>query len=99
MNIETIPIIEVVPYDKNPRKNDKAVDIVAKSIKEFGFRWPILLDKDNVIIAGHTRLKAAQKSNRACYMMEIDPLYCSVIIERWENLTGKKATKHTNDTT
>lgn len=56
-----IPIAEIVPYDKNPRKNDSAVDVVAKSIKEFGFKNPILLDKNNVIIAGHTRLKAAQK--------------------------------------
>lgn len=61
MKIEVIPISEIVPYLKNPRKNDKAVDIVAKSIKEFGFNVPILLDKNNVIIAGHTRLKAAQK--------------------------------------
>lgn len=61
MEIDKVPIAEIVPYSKNPRKNDKAVDIVAKSIKEFGFRVPIILDKDNVIIAGHTRLKAAQK--------------------------------------
>jgi len=63
MKIENVPISEIIPYERNPRKNDKAVDIVAKSIKEFGFRIPIILDKDNVIIAGHTRLKAAQKLN------------------------------------
>jgi DNA modification methylase len=61
LNIEYIPTAEIVPYEKNPRKNDKAVDVVVRSIKEFGFRNPIILDKDNVIIAGHTRLKAAQK--------------------------------------
>lgn len=61
MNIETIPLVEIIPYEKNPRKNDKAVDVVAKSIKEFGFKVPIILDKNNVIVAGHTRLKAAQK--------------------------------------
>ena len=61
MEIENVNTSEIVPYEKNPRKNDKAVDIVAKSIKEFGFRVPIILDKDNVIIAGHTRLKAAEK--------------------------------------
>lgn len=61
MEITNIPINEIIPYNKNPRKNDKAVDIVAKSIKEFGFKVPIILDKDNVIIAGHTRLKGAIK--------------------------------------
>ena len=49
------------PYERNPRKNDAAVAAVAESIKEFGFRVPIIIDKDGVIIAGHTRLKAAQK--------------------------------------
>ena len=60
LEINYIPLAEIIPYEKNPRKNDKAVEIVAKSIKEFGFKNPIILDKDNVIIAGHTRLKAAQ---------------------------------------
>ena len=61
MKIDKIPISEIIPYKDNPRLNDKAVDIVAKSIKEFGFQSPIILDKKNEIIAGHTRLKAAQK--------------------------------------
>ncbi|MFH1917616.1 MAG: ParB N-terminal domain-containing protein [Nanoarchaeota archaeon] len=61
MEIENIPISEIIPYEKNPRKNEKAVEIVAKSIKEFGFKVPIILDKNNEIIAGHTRLKAAIK--------------------------------------
>ena len=61
MEIENIPISEIIPYEKNPRKNEKAVEIVAKSIKEFGFKVPIILDKNNIIIAGHTRLKAANK--------------------------------------
>ncbi len=61
MKIEMISIEQVKPYTKNPRKNDRAVDIVAKSIKEFGFRNPIILDKNGEIIAGHTRLKAAEK--------------------------------------
>lgn len=63
MEIDMVPIAEIIPYDKNPRKNDKAVDIVSKSIKEFGFKVPIIIDKDNIIVAGHTRLKAAQKLN------------------------------------
>lgn len=52
---------EIIPYENNPRKNDKAVNYVAESIKNFGFRVPIILDNNNVIIAGHTRLKAALK--------------------------------------
>lgn len=48
-------------YENNPRFNDEAVDYVVNSIKEFGFKVPIIVDKDNVIVAGHTRLKAAKK--------------------------------------
>ena len=47
------------PYDKNPRRNDKAVEAVAKSIREFGFRQPIVVDAGGVIVVGHTRCKAA----------------------------------------
>ena len=61
MEIEKIPISEIIPYEKNPRKNERAVAVVARSIKEFGFRVPIILDKENVIIAGHTRLLAAKE--------------------------------------
>ncbi|MBR0371630.1 MAG: ParB N-terminal domain-containing protein [Methanobrevibacter sp.] len=52
-------IDEVIPYENNPRQNDGAVEYVANSIKEFGFKVPIIVDKDNVIVTGHTRLKAA----------------------------------------
>ena len=52
---------ELKEYENNPRNNEEAVDYVANSIKEFGFKNPIILSKDNVIIAGHTRLKAAKK--------------------------------------
>lgn len=61
MNLLEMKISEVKPYDKNPRKNDKSVDKVANSIKEFGFKVPIVLDKNNVIVCGHTRYKAAKK--------------------------------------
>lgn len=54
-----LPIEEIKPYEKNPRKNDHAVDAVAKSIKEFGFKVPIVIDKNNVIVTGHTRYKAS----------------------------------------
>lgn len=49
------------PYENNPRFNDGAVEFVANSIKTFGFRQPVLVDKDMVVIAGHTRIKAAKK--------------------------------------
>jgi ParB family chromosome partitioning protein len=52
---------DMKPYDKNPRKNDGAVDVVANSIKEFGFKVPIIVDRNNIIVAGHTRYKAAKK--------------------------------------
>ena len=61
LRVEYLPISELVYYVKNPRKNDAAVGAVAKSIEEFGFKVPILIDDNNEIIAGHTRLKAAQQ--------------------------------------
>ena len=62
MQIEYLNIDELIPYANNPRNNDgEAVDRVAASISEYGFKNPIIVDKDNVIVAGHTRLKAAKK--------------------------------------
>ena len=61
MDIIEKKLSEIRPYEKNPRLNDGAVEKVAKSIKEFGFKQPIVVDSDGVIIAGHTRYKAAQK--------------------------------------
>ena len=52
---------EIIPYEKNPRKNDDAVEYVANSIKNFGFKVPIVIDKDNIIVAGHTRYKASKE--------------------------------------
>jgi len=59
--VEFINIKDIKPYEKNPRKNDKAVDSVAASIKEFGFKVPVIIDKNHEIVAGHTRYKAAKK--------------------------------------
>lgn len=56
-----VNIDDLKPYENNPRINDKAVDSVAKSIEEFGFKVPIVVDKNNVIVAGHTRWKASKK--------------------------------------
>ncbi len=61
IKIEYKDISELIPYINNPRINDGAVDKVASSIKNFGFKNPIIIDKNNEIIAGHTRLKAARK--------------------------------------
>jgi site-specific DNA-methyltransferase (adenine-specific) len=54
-------IEELIDYENNPRHNEAAVGKVAASIEEFGFKVPIVIDKDNVIIAGHTRRKAAER--------------------------------------
>jgi len=61
MKVQQRKIDQIRPYEGNPRQNDDAVDAVAKSIREFGFRQPIVVDADGVIVAGHTRFKAAQK--------------------------------------
>lgn len=61
MNVIYKKLTDIKPYEKNPRKNDEAVKYVAASIKEFGFKVPIVIDKDGVIVAGHTRWKAAKK--------------------------------------
>lgn len=61
MNIIELKLSEIIPYEKNPRNNDKAIEPVAKSIEEFGFKVPIVIDSENVIVCGHTRYKAAQK--------------------------------------
>lgn len=68
---------EIKPYDRNPRKNDQAVDAVAKSIQSYGFKQPILVDRDNVIICGHTRWKAAKRLRiqkvPCCYADDLTP--------------------------
>lgn len=61
MKIEHRKLSDIRPYDKNPRKNDQAVEAVVKSIQEFGFRQPIVVDCEGVIVVGHTRWKAAQQ--------------------------------------
>lgn len=59
--IREVPIGDIKPYANNPRDNDRAVDALAKSIKSFGWQQPIVVDKNMVVIVGHTRLKAAKK--------------------------------------
>lgn len=61
MKVQSVSIDDIKPYPHNPRNNNGGVDAVANSIKEFGWQQPIVVDKDNVIIVGHTRYKAAKK--------------------------------------
>ena len=61
MKIIEVALGNIIPYENNPRHNDNAVKAVANSIKEFGFQQPLVLDKNNVIIVGHTRYKASQE--------------------------------------
>src|SRR5689334_14981155 len=61
MKIEQRNINDIKPYESNPRKNDSAVEAVAKSIREFGFRQPVVVDSEGVVVVGHTRVKAARQ--------------------------------------
>lgn len=61
MKVELLSIDKIIPYENNPRFNDNAVDAVAESIKEYGFKVPLIVDKYNVIVTGHTRFKACIK--------------------------------------
>lgn len=77
MNVEMREVEKIIPYDKNPRKNDAAVDAVARSIQEFGFRQPIVVDASGVIIVGHTRWKAAKKlglKEVPVHVADLDPV-------------------------
>jgi len=69
MNLKEVKIMQIVykkleeltPYENNPRHNDNATDYVANSIKEFGFKVPIIIDKNGIIVAGHTRYEASKQ--------------------------------------
>ena len=61
MEIESISLSKLKPYENNPRRNDEAVEAVKESIRQFGFKVPIVIDKNNVIVCGHTRYKASQE--------------------------------------
>lgn len=57
----TLALKDIIPYERNPRKNDASVDDVAESIRQVGYKQHIIVDENNVILAGHTRWKALQK--------------------------------------
>lgn len=61
MEIKMMNVEDLIPYINNPRHNENAIDKVASSIKEFGFKVPIVIDKDKVVVTGHTRLLASKK--------------------------------------
>ena len=71
MNVINVKLSDLKPYENNPRKNKEAVDYVANSIKEFGFKVPIVVDKNNVIVCGHTRYYACKK-------LKIDEVPCVI---------------------
>lgn len=66
MEVKDYRLADLKPYENNPRKNDNAVDAVANSIKTFGFKVPLVIDEDGIIVCGHTRYKAAQKLKLEC---------------------------------
>ncbi|CAB4136805.1 DNA methylase N-4/N-6 [uncultured Caudovirales phage] len=90
-----VPIADVVPYVRNPRKNTDAVAKVAASIREFGFRQPIVCDADMVVIAGHTRLQAAQSLGLKTVPVHIARGLSTAQVTAYrlaDNRTGQEAT-------
>lgn len=77
LEIKYIPIDDIKPYKNNPRLNEDAIPYVMNSIKEFGFKNPIILDKNNVIVAGHTRLESAKRLD----MKEAPVIYADDLTE------------------
>lgn len=61
LKIEYVKIDDIKPYENNPRHNEKAIDYVVDSIKNFGFKVPVIIDENNILITGHTRIEAAKK--------------------------------------
>ena len=78
IEIKNIKLKDIKAYENNPRKNDKAVGVVAKSIEEFGFLVPVILDENSVIVAGHTRVSAAHKLG----MTEVPAIYASGLSQK-----------------
>ena len=94
MNIEMKKVVDLIPYDGNPRENEEAVAEVMESIKEFGFKVPIVVDSGNVIVAGHTRLKASERLK----MEEVPTIVASDLTDKQirafriaDNKTSEKA--------
>lgn len=82
MEIRNIPLNQIRPYWRNPRKNDETIDKLVKSIKEYGYNVPIVVGPDNVIICGHARFKALM-------ILDYDEVECIVV-----KLTPEKAKEY-----
>ncbi len=89
MKIEMWALSKVKPYPGNPRINEASVDAVAASIREFGFRQPIVVDSEGVIICGHTRYKAAQKLGLGKVPVHVAKDLSPEQIKRIESLTTR----------
>lgn len=94
MQVQNVSIDSIKPYENNPRDNDGAVGGVAESIKQFGWQQPIVVDKDSVIIVGHTRYKAAKQ----LHMKEVPIVVAKNLSDEQvkayrlaDNKTGEKA--------
>ena len=92
--VEKLPLAQLVPYANNPRENDNAVPYVKESIRQVGYIAPIIIDEDNVLLAGHTRLKALTESGAK----EIEVLRVTGLSEEqkkkfriYDNKTGELA--------
>lgn len=82
MDVVEKPIDDIIPYEKNPRHNDEAVKYVANSIRQFGFKVPLVIDKDNVVTCGHTRLKAAKLLGLTTVHKRVAPQYGIEFVSR-----------------
>jgi len=78
MKVKNVKLSGVKSYADNPRKNEKAIEVVMKSIDEYGFKVPIILDKESVIVAGHTRVMAAERLG----MKEVPAIYADDLNEK-----------------
>ncbi len=90
MNIQLRRLGAINLYERDPHLNEEAV-AAARSVREFGFRQPIVIDDVGVMVIGHTRWKAAKKMGRSAFLIELNRLRCDVIVQRWEKFTGRKA--------
>lgn len=84
---------DLVPYIYNPRDNEQAVEAVAESIRNFGFKVPIIIDAVGEIVTGHTRLKAAKRLGIKKVPVIIADDLDEDQVRRWEKVSGDKAVK------
>lgn len=95
MKLKKMKLVDIVPYENNPRKNDGAVKAVIESIKQCSYITPVIVDENNIILAGHSRYKALQELGTEA----VEVLVCEGLTEEQkkkyrflDNKTGEKAT-------